>query len=151
MLDVDTHHGDGTQQIFYQRADVLTVSLHGDPTAYYPFFTGYEDERGHGAGAGANLNIPLAPGSGDAAFLAALDRAIAAVRAFGAEALVVPLGFDTHENDPIGVLKVTTPAFREIAARIGALKLPTVITQEGGYAVPVLKNCLEQFLAGFSS
>jgi acetoin utilization deacetylase AcuC-like enzyme len=150
VLDVDTHHGDGTQQIFYRRAEILTVSLHGDPTAYYPFFTGYADERGHGAGEGANLNIPLPAGSGDRAFLAALDRAVAAVRAFGAQALVVPLGFDTHENDPIGVLKVTTPAFREIAARIAALNLPTVITQEGGYAVAVLKDCLAHFLAGFS-
>jgi acetoin utilization deacetylase AcuC-like enzyme len=151
VLDVDTHHGDGTQQIFYGRGDVLTVSLHGDPAGYYPFFTGYAHERGVGAGAGANINIVLPPGAGVAEFLTALDRGVAAVRDFGAGALVVPLGFDTHERDPIGVLKITTEAFHAIGARIGALALPTVVVQEGGYAVPVLGACLSQFIEGFAA
>src|SRR5690606_16765445 len=131
ILDVDAHHGDGTQQIFYHRQDVLTVSIHVDPNVYYPFYTGYADERGISDGEGCNINIPLAPKTGDAAFLAAVDEAAAQVRAFGAEALVVALGYDSHREDPIGMLDVSTEAFREIGKRVQAISLPTVIVQEG--------------------
>ena len=148
VLDIDAHHGDGTQAIFYQRGDIFTISVHADPAAYYPFFTGYGNERGHGAGEGANLNIPLVPGDGDAALMKALDRAGEAMSAFGAEALVLALGFDNHREDPIGVLKVTTEAFAPVGAFIRALALPTVVVQEGGYAVSVLGDCLDKFLEG---
>ncbi|MDR6289206.1 acetoin utilization deacetylase AcuC-like enzyme [Inquilinus ginsengisoli] len=149
VLDIDAHHGDGTQEVFYGRGDVLTVSLHADPAVYYPFYTGYADERGVGAGEGANLNLPLAPGTGDDGFHAAIDRGLAAVRDFGAEALVVSLGFDSHAADPIGLLKVSTDGFAGAGARIAAAGLPTVVVQEGGYEVGVIGDCLGRFLDGF--
>lgn len=149
VLDIDAHHGDGTQTIFYRRRDVFTVSIHADPAGYYPFFTGYAGETGVGDGAGANLNIPLAHGDGDDKMNLAVDRAVKAIADSGAEALVVPLGFDSHKDDPIGVLKVTTGGYEAVGARIRALKLPTVIVQEGGYQIAVLGDCLARFLTGF--
>ena len=151
VLDVDAHHGDGTQDIFYRRGDVMTVSVHVDPAAYYPFFTGYADERGHGAGKGANLNLPLPAGSGDAAFLAAAERGLSAIAEAGAEALVLSLGFDAHERDPLAALTVTTGAFARIGALIRAAALPTVIVQEGGYALDAIGDCLDAFLGGFAA
>ncbi len=148
ILDIDAHHGDGTQAIFYQRGDVFTISIHADPAAYYPFFTGYEHERGHGQGEGANLNIPLAPGTGDAELMAALKRAGEAIVRFGAEALVLSLGFDNHAEDPIGVLKVTTAGFQPVGKFIRGLGLPTVVVQEGGYQISVIGDCLDRFFAG---
>ncbi|MCB5175390.1 histone deacetylase family protein [Microvirga lenta] len=148
VLDVDAHHGDGTQEIFYRRADVLTVSIHVDPNSYYPFFTGYAHERGHGEGEGFNLNIPLQPKSRDDAMFQAVERGLETVQAFGAEALVVALGYDSHREDPIGLLDVSTAAFRGIGARIRSIGLPTVVVQEGGYQVSVIGDCLGQFLDG---
>ena len=109
ILDVDLHHGNGTQGIFYARPDVLTVSLHADPVRFYPFFWGHADERGEGPGLGYNLNLPLPRKSGDAAFLEALATAFWRIRAFAPEALVVALGLDAFEGDPFGGLSVTTP------------------------------------------
>lgn len=151
ILDIDAHHGDGTQEIFYGRGDILTVSLHADPAVYYPFYTGYADERGTGGGEGANLNLPLAPGTADDGFHAAIDQGLGAVRAFGAEALVVSLGFDSHAADPIGLLKVSTDGFAGAGRRIAAAGLPTVVVQEGGYEVGVIGDCLGRFLDGFSA
>lgn len=149
ILDVDVHHGNGTQGIFYGRDDVQFVSLHGDPADYFPFFAGYANETGEGAGAGRNLNLPLAQGAGDSAFLDAMDKGFAAIRDHGAEALLVSLGFDAFENDPIGCLKITTDGFGEIARRIAALGLPTVLVQEGGYDCDGLGPNLTSFLAGY--
>ncbi|TIW30241.1 MAG: histone deacetylase family protein, partial [Mesorhizobium sp.] len=104
ILDVDLHHGNGTQGIFYARPDVLTVSLHADPVRFYPFFWGHADERGEEAGLGYNFNLPLARKSGDTAFLDALDVAFQRIRAFAPEALVVALGLDAFEGDPFGGL-----------------------------------------------
>lgn len=146
ILDVDAHHGDGTQQIFYLRPDVLTISIHADPKNYYPFYTGYRNETGIGAGEGFNLNLPLDHGSTGAAMQAAVDRAAARIREFGAEALVVALGFDAHARDPIGVLKLESGDFSDIGARVKAIGLPTLIIQEGGYAVDELAECLSGFL-----
>ncbi|CAM5221023.1 Acetoin utilization deacetylase AcuC OS=Bosea thiooxidans OX=53254 GN=ARD30_08715 PE=3 SV=1 [Bosea thiooxidans] len=146
MLDVDAHHGDGTQEIFYRRNDVLTVSIHVDPNSYYPYYIGYADELGEGQGEGCNVNLPLAPKSNDAAFHQAVDRALDKVREFGAEALVVALGYDSHREDPIGLLDVSTAGFRGIGERIGAAGLPTVIVQEGGYQISVIGDCLGEFL-----
>ena len=148
VVDVDAHHGDGTQSIFYDRADVLTVSTHADATGYYPFYTGYEHETGVGGGAGVNLNLPLPHGSGDDTFLAAVDRACDAVRAFEPRALVLSLGFDTYKDDPISVLKVDLPAYRVVGAKVAALGLPTVVVQEGGYMVDILGAGLDAFLQG---
>ncbi|MFF7398924.1 histone deacetylase family protein [Achromobacter sp. NPDC008082] len=148
VLDVDAHHGDGTQNIFYQRADVMTVSLHADPSAYYPFYTGYAEERGVGAGEGYNLNLPLAHGSGNDPFLAALDTALTALTGYAPEALVLALGFDTYKDDPISVLKLDIDAYRDIGARVASLRLPTVVVQEGGYMVQAIGPALDAFLQG---
>jgi acetoin utilization deacetylase AcuC-like enzyme len=151
ILDVDLHHGNGTQGIFYARADLLTVSVHADPAQFYPFFWGHAHERGEGSGEGYNLNLPLPLGSGDAVFLAALDRALAEIRIYAPGALVVALGLDAFEGDPLAGLKVTTTGFHEIARRIGALKLPTVLVQEGGYPSAALGKNLISFLGGFEA
>jgi acetoin utilization deacetylase AcuC-like enzyme len=146
ILDVDAHHGDGTQQIFYGRGDVLTISIHADPKNYYPFFTGYPDEQGIGAGAGYNLNLPLPHGASGDAMHAAVDRAIDRIREFKAGALVVALGFDAHARDPIGVLELQAEDFGGIGTRVKALGVPAVIIQEGGYAVDAIGDCLRACL-----
>ena len=151
MLDVDVHHGNGTQGIFYHRADVQTVSIHGDPRAYYPFFTGYADEIGAGAGRGANLNLPLARGTGDAGYLETLETALAAVAAFRPDALVIALGLDPSERDPLAFLAVTTDGFRRIGERLGRATCPTLIVQEGGYISDILGDNLAAVLAGFET
>lgn len=149
ILDVDAHHGDGTQQIFYRRNDVLTISVHADPTNYYPFFTGYEDERGNGPGEGFNLNLPLAHGAGGAEMAAAVDKAGQAIRDFGADVVIVALGYDAHKDDPIGVLKLDDADFGTIASKVKAFGLPTLVVQEGGYAIEAIGDCLDAFLGGF--
>lgn len=146
ILDVDAHHGDGTQQIFYSRADVLTISIHADPANYYPFFTGYDGERGHGDGNGYNINLPLPHRSNAAAMFTAVDRAATAIDDFKADALVVALGFDAHARDPIGVLKLESDDFAGIATRVKALGVPTLVIQEGGYAIDALSDSLTAFL-----
>lgn len=148
ILDVDAHHGDGTQQIFNARPDVLTISIHADPRHYYPFFTGYSHEVGIGDGAGFNLNLPLAHGSAGAAMFTAVERAADRIREFGTDALVVALGFDAHARDPIGVLKLESHDFAGIGTRVRDLGLPTVVVQEGGYAVDAIGDCLTAFLDG---
>lgn len=149
ILDVDVHHGNGTQGIFYERADVLTVSLHGDPAGYYPFFTGYADETGAGPGEGFNLNLPLARGLDDEAYLDALDGALAAIADYAPDALVVALGLDASEADPLAFLAVTTEGFRRIGARLGATPYPTLLIQEGGYVSDRLGDNLAAVLAEF--
>jgi len=151
IVDVDLHHGNGTQGIFYRRADVMTVSVHADPIRFYPFFWGHAHEIGEGAGRGYNLNLPLPRGSKDAEFLAALDRGLDAVRAFAPGALVIALGLDAFEGDPFGGLAVSTPGFGEIAKRLAGLGLPTAIVQEGGYLCDALGDNLTSFLAGFEA
>ena len=151
ILDVDLHHGNGTQGMFYHRPDVMTVSLHCDPARFYPFFWGHEGERGEGAGLGYNMNLPLARHSADDAFLAALDRGIDRIRAYAPGGLVVALGLDAYEGDPFGGLSVTTDGFARIAEKIAALRLPTVIVQEGGYLCDDLGRNLASFLAGFGA
>jgi acetoin utilization deacetylase AcuC-like enzyme len=149
ILDVDLHHGNGTQGIFYARSDVLTVSLHADPVRFYPFFWGHADERGTEAGLGYNLNLPLARKSGDLAFLEALGAARSRIEAFTPEALVVALGLDAFEGDPFGGLSVTTDGFSRIGAACAGFGLPTVIVQEGGYLCDELSANLTAFLTGF--
>lgn len=146
ILDVDLHHGNGTQGMFYARGDVLTVSLHAHPERFYPFFWGYADEFGEGAGAGANLNLPLARGTGDAGFLAALAQGIEKLQAWGADTLVLALGLDAFEGDPFAGFAVTTPGFAAIGRAVAATGLPVVIVQEGGYLCPELGDNLEAVL-----
>lgn len=133
ILDVDVHHGNGTQGIFYRRADVLTVSIHADPARFYPFFWGHAHERGEGDGLGANFNFPLPRGTGDDDYLETLEAAVARIAAFGADVLIVALGLDASIDDPFKGLAVTQEGFRRIGDRLRREKLPMLLVQEGGY------------------
>jgi len=149
ILDVDVHHGNGTQGIFDDRDDVLTVSIHADPARFYPFFWGHASERGAGRGIGCNLNLPLARGTGDDDYLRTLDRALEQIANFGADAVVVALGLDAYEGDPFQGLAITTPGFARIGAAIAGLGLPTLFVQEGGYLCEELGQNLTAALTGF--
>ena len=149
VIDIDSHHGNGTQGVFWEEGAVLTVSVHADPARYYPWYVGYADERGAGDGEGRNLNLPLPIGSGDDAWLDAIRHAAEAARRFGAEALVVPLGFDASEDEPLAALKVTPDGFARAGAALAGLRLPTAITQEGGYNLDLLGTLLARFLTGW--
>lgn len=149
ILDVDVHHDNGTQAIFYERPDVLTVSIHADPTHFNPFVWGYAHERGAGPGLGANLNLPLALGTGDDGYQAALVEAAGTIRAFAPGALVVALGLDASGLDPLAGLAISTDGFSRIGEALARLRLPTVLVQEGGYLSDVLGRNLTAVLAGF--
>jgi acetoin utilization deacetylase AcuC-like enzyme len=151
ILDVDVHHGNGTQGIFYHRDDVLTVSIHADPVRFYPFFWGHAQERGAGAGLGYNLNIPLARGTEDTEFLQALEAGLERVRAFGADVVVIALGLDPSIDDPFKGLAVTTPGFARIGAAIAGLGIPTLFVQEGGYLCDALGANLTHVLTGYQN
>jgi acetoin utilization deacetylase AcuC-like enzyme len=150
IVDVDYHHGNGTQSIFYDRGDVLTVSIHGDPCTEYPFYLGHADERGTGAGEGCNLNLPLPRGTGFDAWRHALQQALQAVADFAPGALVVALGLDTFEGDPISGFRLRSADYLSVGADLAAPGLPTLFVFEGGYAVAELGvntvNVLEGFL-----
>jgi acetoin utilization deacetylase AcuC-like enzyme len=148
ILDLDYHHGNGTQQIFYARGDVLYVSLHGDPRRAYPYFAGYADETGAGAGEGATLNLPLPAGCADHAYLAVLDRALERIATFGGSTLVVSLGLDTHAQDPICDLALTTPVYAEIGGRVARTGRRLLVVQEGGYHLPTLGESVVTWLSG---
>jgi acetoin utilization deacetylase AcuC-like enzyme len=148
VLDVDYHHGNGTQQIFYDRADVQYVSLHGDPHRAYPYFAGFADERGAGAGRGSTLNLPLPAGLEDDGYLAALGQALEAIDTFGPAALVVSLGVDTWKDDPIADLAVSQEGFARCGAAVGRLGVPMVVVQEGGYDVSAIGENVRRWLLG---
>ena len=150
VLDIDSHHGNGTQGVFWDRAEILFVSIHGDPAGYYPWYVGHADERGAGAGLGCNLNLPLPRGSGDASWLDAVDAALAVISRFAPDALVLSLGFDASEHEPLNYLAVTEAGFSHAAERIGALRLPAAIIQEGGYNTEMLGQLLERFLTAYA-
>ena len=150
ILDIDFHHGNGTQQIFYQRADVLFVSIHADPAREYPYFSGYAGERGAGAGLGYTLNFPLEARVDDVRYLAVLDRALAAIAEHAPRFLVLSAGFDTYGGDPIGDLALTSAAYPAIGRRVAALGLPTLVVQEGGYAVEALGENAAGLLRGLA-
>ncbi|MFM9136370.1 MAG: histone deacetylase family protein, partial [bacterium] len=134
VIDIDAHHGNGTQDVFYARGDVLYASVHVDPAAgWFPHFAGFADETGMGDGAGANVNVPLSPGTGDGPWIDAVRRLADAASAFGASALVVSLGVDAAADDPESPLEVTLDGFRTAGEALGGLGLPTVALQEGGY------------------
>jgi acetoin utilization deacetylase AcuC-like enzyme len=139
ILDTDMHHGQGTQEIFYDRSDVLYVSIHGDPTNFYPAVAGFADERGVDAGAGYNLNLPMPHGSSEAFFFEKLNEALAAISAYRAGALVLSFGFDIYQFDPQSKIAVTTRGFERMGILIRELKLPCLIIQEGGYHFETLE------------
>lgn len=149
VLDVDYHHGNGTQAIFYDRGDVFFASVHGDPRTEYPFFLGHADETGAGAGAGCNLNLPLAAGTPVSTWFEALDTACAALRRFGAEALVVSLGLDTFEGDPISRFHLRGDDFLHLGRHLARLGLPVVFVLEGGYAAAELGVNAVNVIDGF--
>jgi len=135
LLDVDFHHGNGSQAIFYDRDDVMFLSLHGDPRDAFPHFLGYADELGQGAGEGFNHNYPLGPGTNFKTWSAALADACHKIRNYGPDALVISLGVDTFEHDPISFFKLTSDDFKRYGTTIASLGLPTLFIMEGGYAV----------------
>ena len=151
ILDVDYHHGNGTQDIFYACADVFFASIHGDPLTEYPFYLGHADEAGCGAGAGFNLNLPLPAGASVNAWFAALDHAVDSIHAFKPDALVVSLGVDTFEGDPISHFKLTTADYPRVGQAIARLKVPTLFAMEGGYAVAEIGDNVVGVLRGFST
>ncbi|AAU46263.1 acetylpolyamine aminohydrolase [Burkholderia pseudomallei] len=140
ILDTDMHHGQGIQTLFYDRDDVLYVSIHGDPTNFYPAVTGYETERGAGRGEGCNVNLPMPHGSPEAVFFAQLERARSRVERFAPDVLVFALGFDVYREDPQSKVAVTTEGFGRLGALVGGLRVPTLIVQEGGYHLETLER-----------
>jgi acetoin utilization deacetylase AcuC-like enzyme len=151
LLDFDYHHGNGTQDIFYNDPNVFFVSLHGDPEHAFPYYSGWADERGVDAGEGFTLNIPLQNGTGDVAYLASFDSALDAIRAYAPAYLVVSAGFDIGANDPYGGFLVTRECMGAIGARIRSLALPTVLIQEGGYLPSRLGEYVATFLKAFGA
>jgi len=149
ILDIDYHHGNGTQDIFWTRGDVFYVSLHADPATDYPFYWGHADEVGEGDGRGTTLNLPLPQGTALDAFRRTQGQALEAIAAFGAELLVVSFGADTYDGDPISAFRIDTPDYAVLARDIAATGLPTVIVMEGGYAVDALGANVASFLNGF--
>jgi acetoin utilization deacetylase AcuC-like enzyme len=149
VIDVDAHHGNGTQAIFYEDADVLVGSVHVDPAAgWFPHYLGFGDETGRGDGAGSNRNVPLPPGSKDEPWLAAVQALAEWAAEANARALVVPLGVDAAEGDPESPLRVSANGYRGAGRTLGALSLPTVVVQEGGYDLASIGALVEEFLIG---
>ncbi|GGD53267.1 histone deacetylase family protein [Erythrobacter arachoides] len=151
VLDVDYHHGNGTQDIFYESGDVFFASIHADPATDFPFFWGHADERGEGPGQGATLNLPLPRGTRWAEYERALGKALEGIAAWGADQLVVSYGADTFAGDPISHFQLTTPDMQSLGAAIAAARLPVVGIMEGGYAVDSLGANLAAFLGGLES
>lgn len=151
ILDVDYHHGNGTQSIFYTRRDVLFVSIHGDPRDEFPYFLGYADETGEGEGEGSNVNFPLPWGTAASTWLDALSEGSTRIAAFAPDALVVSLGLDTYKEDPISHFLLASDDYFEIGRRIARLDLPTVFVLEGGYAIADLGVNAVNVLSGFEA
>jgi acetoin utilization deacetylase AcuC-like enzyme len=151
VLDVDYHHGNGTQSVFYERDDVLTVSIHGDPHTEYPFYLGHADERGAGAGEGFNLNLPLPVGTGFGDWHAALGAGLQRVADFAPEAIVVALGVDTFAGDPISGFRLESAHYLQVGREIASLRRPVAFTLEGGYAVEAMGINVVNVLEGFAT
>ncbi|MEM6489261.1 MAG: histone deacetylase family protein [Pseudomonadota bacterium] len=150
VLDVDFHHGNGTQAIFYDRADVFFASLHGDPLHAFPHFLGGAEETGRGPGEGANVNYPLPRGTGWAVWAEALEDALARIARHGAEALVVSLGVDTYTHDPIGFFALDGPDFTTLGRRLGRVGVPVLFVMEGGYAIDAIGENVANVLEGYA-
>ena len=151
ILDIDVHHGNGTEAIFYDRADVLTISIHAHPQRFYPFFWGYPDETGRGDGEGFNLNLPLQRGATLKPYLAALGLALERIESFAPDILVLAAGLDISVGDPFKGFAIETAEFRQIGKMIGDLGLPILAVQEGGYPSPDLGRNLTELLEGLAT
>lgn len=149
ILDIDMHHGNGTQQIFEQQNDVLTISIHGDPTNFYPFYMGFADENGLEEGENYNLNIPLPVGSNETTYLEVLQIAINRILSFNASALIVATGFDTYVHDNLGCFLLESSSYYRIGQMLRSLNLPTLFVQEGGYYVEALRRNVRELINGF--
>ena len=150
ILDIDYHHGNGQQDIFYARSDVFTVSIHGDPDFAYPYFTGFADERGTGAGEGFNINLPLPEIQTGAQYRETLEQAMAAIREFEPAFLVIALGLDPAKGDPTGTWSLSANDFEANGRMLGELKLPTLVVQEGGYRTRTLGKNAKRFFQGLA-
>jgi acetoin utilization deacetylase AcuC-like enzyme len=151
ILDIDVHHGNGTESIFYDRKDVLTVSIHCHPARFYPFFWGYETERGRGQGEGYNLNLPLERGTAINSYLPALETALQRITDFGCDVLVLAVGLDIAIDDPFRAFAIRTEDFTTIGKRIAELGLPMAVVQEGGYPSESLGLNLAALLKGLGA
>lgn len=149
VLDVDYHHGNGTQAIFYDRDDVMVINIHSDPAQEYPYFLGHADERGKGKGAGFNLNLPLPKGTKWQTYKPTLEKALERLKDYKPDALVLSFGADTFKDDPLGYFELETEHFVEIGEHVHALGLPTAIILEGGYAIDALGDNVIALLSGF--
>lgn len=149
LMDVDFHHGNGTQSIFYERDDVFFSSIHGDPKDAFPYYLGHADEIGRGAGTGFNLNHPLPAGTPYAVWAEKLKLSLQAFKHYGADVLVVSLGLDTYEHDPISFFKIKTEEYLQMGQLLATLGLPTLFVMEGGYAVEAIGHNTVNVLQGF--
>jgi len=150
ILDIDFHHGNGTQVLFYDDPMVLVINLHGQPEEFYPYFTGYESEKGEGAGKGFNINLPLKNGTDGETYAAVIEeKVLPTIRKYNPDALVISAGFDTYVGDPIGSFSLVTPDYERIGGMLNSLNLPTIIVQEGGYDATSLGRNVASFLEGF--
>lgn len=150
ILDVDFHHGNGTQHIFYHRSDILTISIHADPAWKFPYYSGYKNERGIDKGKGFNVNYPLGAGVTNSQYQLTLENSLCKIQNFHPRYLIISLGLDTHKADPIGGFKLTTKYYTLMAKTIKRLNLPTVIIQEGDYNTKLLGKNVVAFLTGYS-
>ena len=148
ILDPDMHHGQGIQEIFYARSDVLYISIHGDPTNFYPVVTGHENERGTGRGTGYNINLPMPHGSPESVFFDRLEQSLAAIRLFSPDVVVMPLGFDIYRDDPQAKVAVSSEGFASLGRAMAELGLPVLVIQEGGYDIDSLEQNARQFFGG---
>lgn len=151
ILDIDFHHGNGTQAIFYDRSDVFFVSLHGDPKDAFPHFLGHADEKGSGEGVGYNCNYPMPPGTTYDVWTKSLDDSISKIQNFSPDALIVSLGVDTYENDPISFFKLKSDDFFDVGRKIASINLPTLFVMEGGYAIKEIGVNTVNTLKGFEN
>lgn len=149
IIDIDVHHCNGTQFVFWEDPDVFVASIHVDPSLSAPYYAGYADETGAGQGKGANFNQPLPWATGNEPWLKAIEAAVSRIRGFAPGALVVSLGFDAGAEDPVGTFKITGDGFAEAARKIAGLQVPTLLVQEGGYLSPALGGYLQSFLTAF--
>lgn len=149
VLDTDVHHGQGVQEIFYDRDDVLYASIHGDPTNFYPVVAGFDDEQGVDAGQGFNLNLPMQHGASEDVFFEKVNIALERLQQFKPEVLVLALGFDVYKDDPQTKVAVSTEGFGRLGRMIAALNLPTVVVQEGGYHLGAMADNTQSFFTGF--
>lgn len=150
IIDTDMHHGQGIQEIFYERDDVLYASVHGSPVNFYPVVAGHENERGRGAGFMYNHNFPMPHGSSEQVFMDNVEQALEVVRTFEPDVVVHVLGFDVYVDDPQAKCAVSTQGFTELAAKIRSLNVPTMVLVEGGYLVEKLEDNLDAFMQGFA-